>query len=472
MKKRWNIAFVAGCLALCVIPFAGMTIARTDVTTENKTLAKFPALIEDGSINTAILEEMGSYFEDHFALRQQLVTVDAELQSNVFGVSNVDTVIKGTDGWLYYTATLDDFLAQNTMSERSVFNAVHNLALLQQYVTDSGASFLLTIPPNKNSLYGEHMPYYDRKIAGDTKNMTLLTPALEAQQIAYVDLFQVFEKQDEVLYWKRDSHWNQKGALLAYNAMLDAVHWEHETYESTEVLRTKTAYGDLNRMLYPLTAKPEWNYDYSLESGYQYVTETESVEDAWIQTANKGGTGSLLMFRDSFGNTLLPFFASAFTDCYFSKAMPYDIASYLERYNPDVVIVEKVERNVNEFAEDPPIMPGPTVTVPADLEATETNTSVQMESFAGNTAYWTIYGTVDTAHTAPDMVVYVQITDGDSVETFEAFTTTVADSDYGYQLYVPKSFITGDAIQVEILTKTGDTIQSVCSADFGADILA
>ena len=58
--------------------------------------------------------------------------MDALIQSRVFSVSNVDTVMKGTDGWLYYTDTLDDYLGTNLMNRRQVFNVANNLSLLQQ----------------------------------------------------------------------------------------------------------------------------------------------------------------------------------------------------------------------------------------------------------------------------------------------------------------------------------------------------
>lgn len=44
MKKIGNRLFVAACLLLCLIPFAGMTIAPTHTTTENRRLVSFPEI--------------------------------------------------------------------------------------------------------------------------------------------------------------------------------------------------------------------------------------------------------------------------------------------------------------------------------------------------------------------------------------------------------------------------------------------
>ena len=322
MKKTGNLIYIIICLLMCLLPFVCMIFAATNTTTENKKMAEMPSFVEDGKWNKYYFQELGAYFDEHFAFRPALVTADSVIQSKVFGVSNMGTVLVGSDGWLYYTSTLNDYLGKPTLSEKGIWNAVHNISLMQQSVEERGGTFLFTVAPNKNSLYGENMPYYDSKKVSDVKNMNLLEPQLDEWSIPYADLFSEFQRETETMYLKRDSHWNQKGAVLAYDTMLDYLKIDHETYETVESIRTKEEYGDLNKMIYPLYLYPEWNYSYQKEQSYEYVTDTKSVEDAWIQTKNDKGTGSLLMFRDSFGNTLLPLMADTFEDAYFAKSVP------------------------------------------------------------------------------------------------------------------------------------------------------
>lgn len=261
MKKIGNIFYVVICLLLCIFPFAGMAFAPADTTTENRELAGIPDIREDDGWNRTYLQELGTYFEEHFAFRPLLVTVDSVIQSRVFEVSNMDTVIVGTDGWLYYTATLDDYLGRNTLSERGIYNVAHNLSLMQRYVEDKGAAFLFTAAPNKNFLYGENMPYFYKKKVSSTRNMTLLEQKLKEFDIAYADLSTAFADKEEILYLKRDSHWNRKGAVLAYNTLLDYLDCEHDTFETVGCVRTRTEYGDLNKMMYPVDFAPEWDYN-------------------------------------------------------------------------------------------------------------------------------------------------------------------------------------------------------------------
>ena len=442
MKKTGNIIYIVICLIICVLPFAGMTCYKTTTTTENKQLAQFPDVTKDGKVNLDFPDELSAYFEDHFAFRQQLVSADAEIQSKIFRVSNVDTVLVGTDGWLYYTDTVNDYLAQDTMNDRQVFDTVHNLSLLQQYVKDQGVSFIFTVAPNKNSLYGEHMPYYFNYKAGDTKNMDRLTKPMVEAGLSYVNLFEPFERQPETLYLKRDSHWNEKGAVLAYNTLMDAMQWEHPTYEDVNVVRKKEEYGDLNKMIYPLTAVPEWNSEYQYESTWSYTSKDQDVEAAYLETENKKGDKNLLMFRDSFGNTLLPLMAQKFEHAVFTKSVPYRIAEYIKTCQPDLVIAEKVERNMDEFMTMPPIMQGPEITITDDvMKDKKVQASVTVEESQDDTNYYLVSGAVQMEKPAKDAIIYIRLGQGEKAVTYEAFTTSSVDTDYGYQLYLDKESI-------------------------------
>lgn len=437
MKKIRNICYIVVCLLICILPFTGMLVYNKEIVTEQGTESSASQNREKDDVwYTDFPEKFSDYFSSHLAFRDYLISGDSEIQSRLFGVSNVDTVIVGTEGWLYYKDTLDDYLGQNRMSERSIYNAAHNLALLQQYVTEQGADFVFTVAPNKNSLYGQNMPYYMQHQVSEEKNMTLFQPALEKAGVSYVDLFAAFEEQEETLYLKRDSHWNQKGAILAYHTLLDSLQVEHNTYEDTDAVREKNEIGDLNQMLYPATAKPEWNYIYQNENTFSYVTDTESVEDAWIETENGKGSGNVLMFRDSFGNTLLPLMANQFEKGYFSKSVPYRITEYMEKTSPNLVIVEKVERNIDEFAKKPPIMEAPEVSLDGELKEKLDGTSLQKEISGYDASFWTFSGILDES-IKDSSNVYLRLTIGDESRTYEAFTITMEESDYGYQLYLP-----------------------------------
>ncbi|MFR6311958.1 alginate O-acetyltransferase AlgX-related protein, partial [Anaerofustis stercorihominis] len=329
---------------------------KTDVTTEKKELSKFPSIKKEESINIRYLPELGDYFTEHFAYRQELVSLNSYLYTNLFNVSNTDNVIAGRNNWLYYKDSLKDYIGKDIMSDRAIFNVINNIAMMQQYVQNKNKEFIFTIVPNKNSLYYENMPYYYKKVSNDN-NLSNLNKEIKRQNINYVDLKSIFEKNKDILYLKRDSHWNNKGALLAYNSILNKKNIKHYDYDRNEPNKQNDYIGDLNLMVYPKFSVPEENYYYDYKQ-YKYVTDTKSVEEPIIKTKSSYGKNNLLMYRDSFGNTLIPFMLGAFKNATYSKLVPYNITEDLKSSKADVVIIEKVERNIDEFSNMPPIIEG------------------------------------------------------------------------------------------------------------------
>ena len=457
-KNKLNILYIALVLLLAAAPFICMTFARTDTSTENRRLAAFPKIVADGKLNVAFFSGLGKYFEDHFAFRNQIVAVDGKVQS-LFGVSAVDTVIKGTDGWLYYTASANDFQGLGGLTARGVENAIYNIRLTQQFVESRGGKCLLTVAPNKNSLYPENMPYYYLR-TGLPNNMAAAGEKLRSSDIAYADLFAAFNGTQETLYLMRDSHWNNKGAVLAYNVILDALGKAHETYDAAEPRLEKTEIGDLGRMVYSVLASPEENYYYDVGS-FTFTSETDDVEAALLTTENPAADGNLLMFRDSFGNTLLPLMAGAYGTAAFSKATPYPVERYMDTYSPDTVILEKVERNFADFAKAPPIFSAPQATL-SDTEAAPAD--VGAEVTIGKTNYDANYicisGTLGALEDATD--VYALI-DGVS---YSAFRITGDEGDNGFMLYLKKGMFNRTATEVTILVATPGGLKAVCTEEY------
>ena len=158
--KKWNIFYIILFFAICLVPSLGMLVTDPEVSAENRELASFPSLRTEEGWNSQWLPQAGDYFQEHFAFRNELVTANALLNGKILGVSTAEGVIQGTDNWLYYKDSLEDYQGTNLLSDRSLFNIAHSLSMMQEYLEGKGVKFLFTVAPNKNSLYGEHMPYY------------------------------------------------------------------------------------------------------------------------------------------------------------------------------------------------------------------------------------------------------------------------------------------------------------------------
>lgn len=355
MKKVLHAIFAAFICVLCLSLSVGIFFTGPSQSGANENLSDFPSLkTKDGEINREYLGQVSGWIDDHFLLRQEWISLHNWISGKVFGVSGNDSVILGTDGWLYYSDTLADYTSTNPMSGRELFGAQRNLQLMADYCRENGRAFLFVIAPNKNSLYGGNMPGYGH--IGENTNAQRLLQRLEAAGVGTVDLFAQFSGQEEVLYFEHDSHWNTKGAALCADLITAGFGLESEYYGGDFSQKTPHT-GDLFEMLYPSFADKEQDYIYGGNLEYSFTTSA-TRPDAIVLSTEGGGQGTLLAYRDSFGNLLFPFLADTFASARFSRAAAYDLT-----YESEYVLIELVERNLRQLTQNLHIMPAPKVTV-------------------------------------------------------------------------------------------------------------
>ena len=357
-KKLAYAAFTALILLLCLIPSLGMLLpAQEGAAGGNQALSRAPSLRDpEGNWNPGYLSQIQDYAGDNFYLRQEMITAWSALNAKGLRSSITEDVVLGTDGWLYFADTLPDYVGLQPMTDREIFSAARNLRLMAEYCESQGARFLFTLAPNKNSLYPEHMPNLTLPSARKPRDAKRLAEELERQGVDYLDCFALFRGQEETLYFKTDSHWNGKGAALAADAVNKAL-GRSSGYFDGPFTREEVHKGDLYDMLYPAGEGLEADPVYSGELTIEYDVPIRSAENLTIMT-HGGGEGSLVMFRDSFGNNLYPYLADSFGAALFSRSMPYrlDLAAQREA---DYVAAELVERNLRYLIQNVPVMPAP-----------------------------------------------------------------------------------------------------------------
>lgn len=347
MKYR---IFTAAFVLLCLLPSAGMLFLPPTEAAANERLSPKPVLQnEDGSWNTNVLSQLTDYIADHFALRQEMVTANAALQTMLLSTSPAEDVIYGKDGWLYYAETLNDYQNYATLTEEEAAQIAQTIADMQAYCEAKGATFLFTIAPNKNSLYPENMPA--RYLQSDSPgNYELVEPYLKEYGVNYADLFTFLSGQGETLYLRTDSHWTNRGAALAHDFLMESLGLPYTAFGEADYTTEETHRGDLYEMLYPKGTEREAQQQYDID--FSYVTPPRTAEDILIQTTSENAAnGRLILCRDSFGNALHPFLAADFREAVITRQMPYPLEQVQAG---DTVIVEIVERNLANILKYPP----------------------------------------------------------------------------------------------------------------------
>lgn len=458
--KKGKLIYCILFFAICLCPSLGMLVTKQETSSENRQLSEFPSpKTEEGKINVEWLSQAGDYFQEHFAFRNELVTGNALLHGRLLETSTADGVIQGKNGWLYYKDSLDDYLGQDLLSDRSLFNIAHMLSMTQQALEEKGVNFLFTIAPNKNSLYGDNMPYYDKLKVSDQTNRENLEGWLKTEKVAYADLYQALMEEDEVLYHARDSHWNNKGAALAADVLMDALGKDHDSYEGESYTVRRDYTGDLDTMLYPLASTADDEIYYDKETTYATVEEIQSNFDPRITTVNPVKEGSLVMYRDSFGNALLPYMADAYAYAYFSRGIPYQLMD-VETHSADTVIIERAERFLPEMSQFPPVLTAKEISLTEDQELQGSDGAVDVKiKPQGMTAQ--LSGRIKEGLLDTDSRIYLKV----NGSVYEAFPMDVKVGenldDNGFCLYLPSELVAADGNDVEILIEKDNKIYNI-----------
>ncbi len=461
MKKKILLIYIIIFFVVISIPSVGMIWNKTTTTKEKKELASFPTLIKDGSFNKKVFNEYDDYLGDHFAYKQELVTANAIIHSKLFNESTERQVIKGKEGYLFFRTGVENYIGENVLTNRQVFNATESLKLIQEYCTNKGIKFAFTIAPNKATLYPKYLPKIYSKQLTDNNSLEKLTISLKENNINYVDLVKVFKNNDEVLYHKLDSHWNNKGAVLANNTILDYLNKEHNDYSDTAYTIKEDYSGDLYNMVYPTGTKKDKQIYYDYNKEFTIDSENNSFEDNFVKTTNPYKEGTVMVFRDSYGNSWSQFVAQEYNKGYFSRESGYNL-SYLDEYNCDTLIIEITERHLSSLQQYPPIISAPVREINKTPKVIENNAIMETYDF-GN--YINVKGSLDENYTNKDSKVYIKVNDNNKNFFVEATPSTSSnknkETSYGYCAYIDKNLINCSNPSFEVITeKDNDFISS------------
>ena len=338
MKKAVQIIFVAVTLGLLFLPALGLFSPETSPDLGNP----------------------DAFVQDNISLKPQWITLHAKLFTALFGETGNEQVIAGKNGFLFFGDTLPDYYARDDQTDTMAEKIADRLGEIQQSLAEKGIRFVFLCAPNKNTLYPEYMPSY--AVAADGQTVLRRLEALLAQRgVASVNALAVLENTKKaegvpLLYHRTDTHWNVRGAYAAYLALMAKLN-----EADTLVYREYTAElswdaeeaGDLVRLYLPPANVPAANPLKLIPRTYKAKGVIRSASDAFIQTTAEVNDLHMLVFRDSFGDALLPFLANNIGQLSVSRTFPPELQMIAEE-SPDVVVLEITERNLAKLLEMEP----------------------------------------------------------------------------------------------------------------------
>lgn len=395
--KRIEKIFIVCCLILMVLPLAGMTFFKTTETKEKSELAPWPSLIEEGSLNVNILSDMGGYFNDHFAFKEPLITLNSLLLSTTLNSSNQPKVILGNDN-LFFLGEMIDYQGLNEYSSRDLFNITSNLRLIQSYVLSKGSKFAICIVPNKSELYAQDVP--SRYLRAEVSSLEKMEQALQQAGVNVISLYDTLDAMEDP-YFSLDTHWDNDGALAAYQKLMAEMGIQSQDYSLLTPDESEHE-GDLSSMLFPSLDLTDTQNDYS-----RYFSFSLDDSNGWVASSNENGNGTLLFYSDSFGEALFPYFANQYRIAERHTLVPMNLIR-LEQLRPTEVIIERAQRRMNYFQESAPIMVMPQLPlIPYQIRESQ-NSTLSIRKDGG---FYYISGLADEEAFRDDTELFVMVSD-------------------------------------------------------------
>jgi alginate O-acetyltransferase complex protein AlgJ len=344
-------------LCLLALPMAvQMTQLREAASDdEARMLSPAPALPRSIAEWRTLPRELDRYVADHFGLRTQLIRAHGALRYAVTLPTDLRVII-GRDKWLFLNG--DGTIEQATgqlLREPAISKFADRAADLQTRLQARKVRFLVAIPPNGSTINRFRLPAW----AADKPRVSeydLMMQALATRGVAAVDLRPplLAANSAKPTYRRTDTHWNRFGALVAYNAVADALREPGWTIDPDRVLRgfETVPGGDLARLLAVsadvtdedarIDLSPYMPRAFSVSS---IDTQFESGGDL-IETGRAGPT--VLVIGDSFTRGFWQDYFSLHAGKYIW--MHHELCGFamsvVESHAPDVVILAPAERQM------------------------------------------------------------------------------------------------------------------------------
>ena len=306
------------------------------------------------------------------------------------------------DNWLFWSGewisgplqnALNDFCGYDLFYPSEMASFAEKLSQLDSLLESKGKKLIFTITPNKESIYGEYMPSYDR--VSDVSRTTQMMQYLQSHtkvSVVYPIEKMLEYKETYQLYFKYDTHWNSAGGYVyameilrtlglpatdLYDVELKEVarsSMRELSYGSTLYNGYLTEKGDLGSMVGNSLQKDELDYqiDFMPKVTFRYESMTNRRGENRMFTSpeytnavtvsNSSNKQSLCIIGDSFRRAISPFMFKSFekvstyhqaeitTDEYFygtSEDASHVAMSEAFRKNlaeADVILVQGVER--------------------------------------------------------------------------------------------------------------------------------
>jgi alginate O-acetyltransferase complex protein AlgJ len=350
------------------LPGVGLVagVGSGPVAGENRRLAEAPRLGPGGV--GPLLRQTEAWFGDHLGFRRALVAGFNLLSYRAFSTSTSRDVVPGRGRWLFYAQDriMEDRRGLLPFSESELRRWQAALEQRRDWLARRGVRYVVTIAPEKSSIYPEQLPAALQPPGEVTRQDQLVAWMGARSTVEMVDLRPALRaaKSSDRLYHVTDTHWNEAGAFIAERA-LEA--WLHPRFPALRPLEPAAFHrqvstrqgGDLAGMLALRPYLPEEVIALvPVVPPSCAAAETTALMKAhapWqarVFACAQGELGRVVVIHDSFMNVMQPFLSLHFQRSIFVRGIL--AGELISDERPDLVIEEMVERLLSREGYLPP----------------------------------------------------------------------------------------------------------------------
>lgn len=346
---------------------------------ENRYLAETPELSWDNILSGKFQDGLEDYLRDQVCFRDGWITVKTGIQK-ACGDTDIGGAYVGKDGYDFEKITPED--VDEKQVDRNIKAVEDYFMTASETIDKQKLSFLLV--PTSGLVMQEKLPK-NARLFDQAKYIDQVQKAMKDYN--FVDVRDtLMDHNEEYIYYKTDHHWTSAGACLAYEVWSEHTGGEAETEDGLvkNVVSDKFRGSLYSKILDADSAYDEiWTYGLQKDDAFGskdctvtidekqqldsiYDDEKLQEKDKYAyflggnygqvhiqnqKAASKAKGKNILIIKDSFANSFVPFVTQDYENIYMVDLRYYngDMKAYLQEHEiTDVLVLY----NISNFISD------------------------------------------------------------------------------------------------------------------------
>ncbi|MEG0306684.1 MAG: DHHW family protein [Clostridium sp.] len=326
---------------------------------ENRNLKGKVKFTLEGFFDGTFSKSYEEYINDQFVFRDQWINLKSRGEYVLGKVEN-NNVVYGKDNYLFEKLTSFD-------EERRI----GNMESVNKFINNLDEKVSFMIIPNSYEVYRDKLPIGAPLINQEVEINKIYNGSKGSNNI---DLLKVMNSnREEYIYYKTDHHWTTYGAYLGYREFIESIGEKPVKLEDLEEVTIENFYGTYFSKAKPFNAVSDvltyYNFK-NIEMDIQGEGYNELYDYSYLNTRDKysmflrGNNAitviknkdlqngkKLLVFKDSFGNSMVPFLTQNFEEIHVVdlRSFMLNVTDYVKENNFENILIAY---NLTNFIRD------------------------------------------------------------------------------------------------------------------------